>query len=83
MRYRDMARVDLNAAGQKVRDWLLAHPGGTPGQMAEELKGEYEEHAEAMAIVLRGIMARYTNNPEELADLQVQTQLDRPGHLPR
>jgi hypothetical protein len=78
-----MARVDLNAAGQKVRDWLLAHPGGTPGQMAGELKGEYEEHAEAMAIVLRGIMARYTNNPEELADLQVQTQLDRPGHLPR
>lgn len=61
-----MARVDLDAAGQKVRDWLLAHPGGTPGQMAEELKSEYGEHAEAMAIVLRGIMARYTSSPNEV-----------------
>ncbi len=61
-----MARVDLNAVGQKVRDWLLAHPGGTPGQMAEELKGEYGEHAEAMAIVLRGMMACYTNSPNEV-----------------
>jgi hypothetical protein len=78
-----MARVDLDAADQKVRGWLLAHPGGTPGQMAEELRGKYGEHAEAMAIVLRGIMARYTNNPEELADLQVHAQLDRPGHLRR
>ena len=77
MRYRDMARVDLNAAGTN------ACRQAAFGQMAEELKGEYEEHAEAMAIVLRGIMARYTNNPEELADLQVHTQLDRPGHLPR
>ena len=76
-----MARVDLDAAGQKVRDWLLAHPSGTPGQMVEELKGQYREYAEAMAIVLRGIMARYTKQPKELADLQVHTQLDRPGHL--
>jgi hypothetical protein len=68
-----MARVDLDAAGQKVRDWLLAYPSGTPEQMADDLKGEYGEHAEAMAIVLRGIMARYTNNPEELADLQARS----------
>jgi hypothetical protein len=78
-----MARVDLDTAGQKVRGWLLAHPGGIPGQMVEELKGQYGEHAEAMAIVLRGIMARYTNNPMELADLQVHAQLDRPGPLRR
>jgi len=83
VRYRDMARVDLDAAGQKVRDWLLAYPSGTPEQMAGDLKGEYGEHAEAMAIVLRDIMARYTNNPEELADLQAHAQLDRPGHLRR
>jgi hypothetical protein len=43
-----MARVDLDAVGRKVRDWLLRHPGGKPGQMAEEQKGEYGKHAEAM-----------------------------------
>ena len=61
-----MDRVDLDAAARKVRAWMLAHPGGAPAQMAEELQGEYGQHAEAMAIVLRGIMARYTNHPGEL-----------------
>ena len=30
MRYSDLDRIDLDAAKEKVRQWMLAHPGGTP-----------------------------------------------------
>lgn len=52
-----MARVDLDAADQESPRLAAHAPGSTPGQMAEALKGEYGEHAEIMAIVLRSIMA--------------------------
>ena len=67
MRYRDMGRIDLDAAREKVRAWMAAHPDGTPEQMAEDLKGGYPRFPEDMAVVLRGIMARLQDHPEELA----------------
>jgi hypothetical protein len=62
-----MDRIDLDAAREKVRIWMTAHPDGTPDQMTDDLKGEYHEFADDMAIVLRGLMARFQNHPEELA----------------
>ena len=62
-----MDRIDLDEAREKVRAWMLAHPGGTPGQMAADLKCDYGEFADDMAIVLRGFMARFTDHPGELA----------------
>jgi hypothetical protein len=61
-----MDRIDMDAAREMVRQWMLAHPGGTPGQMADDLKGEYGQFAEDMAIVLRSFMARFRDHPEEL-----------------
>jgi hypothetical protein len=66
VRFRDMDRIDLDAAKEKVRQWILAHPGGTPGQMAADLKGGYPQFPEHMAIVLRGIMAFFRDHPGEL-----------------
>jgi hypothetical protein len=57
VRYRDLDRIDLDAARQKVRQWMLAHPRGTPAQMAADLQGGYPQFPEHMAIVLRGLMA--------------------------
>ena len=67
MRFRDMERIDMDAVREKVRAWMTAHPDGTPDQMAADLKGEYGEFAEDMAIVLRSFMARFRDHPEELA----------------
>lgn len=53
MRYRDLDRIDLDAAREKVRQWMLAHPGGTPARMAADLKGGYPQFPEHMAVVLR------------------------------
>jgi hypothetical protein len=41
VRYRDLDHLDLDAAREKVRQLMLAHPGGTPAQMAADLKGGY------------------------------------------
>ena len=65
MRYRDLERIDLDAAKEKVRQWMLAHPGGTPGQMTADLKGGYQKFPDHMAIVLRGIMASLQDHPGE------------------
>ena len=66
MRYRDLDRIDLDATKEKVRQWMLAHPAGTPDQMAADLKGDYPKFPEHMAIVLRGFMASLQDNPGEL-----------------
>jgi hypothetical protein len=57
MRYRDMERVDLAAARRLVSTWLDEHTGGSLEQMACDLKGNYPDHPEDMAVVLRGMMA--------------------------
>ena len=57
MRYRDMEKVDLDAASRAVSVWLDEHPNGTCSQMADELKRNYPAFPEEMAIVLRGMMA--------------------------
>jgi hypothetical protein len=57
MRYRDMEKVDLDAADQAVGAWLDKHPDGTCTQMADELKRNYPAFPDEMAIVLRGMMA--------------------------
>jgi hypothetical protein len=62
-----MDRIDIGAVRERVRAWMTAHPDGTPDQMAADLKGEYGEFADDMAIVLRGFMARFQDHPEELA----------------
>ena len=61
-----MDRIDLDAAREKVRQWMLAHPGGTPDQMAADLKGGYPQFPEHMAVVLRGIMAALQDHPADL-----------------
>jgi hypothetical protein len=66
-----MDRIDMDAARQKVATWMTAHPCGTPGQMAADLKGEYGEFADDMAIVLRGFMARFQHHPEELPSTSI------------
>jgi hypothetical protein len=57
MRYRDMEKIDLDAAERAVSAWLDKHPDGTCSQMADELKRNYPAFPEEMAIVLRGMMA--------------------------
>jgi hypothetical protein len=66
VRYRDLDRIDLDAAQEKVRQWMLAHPAGTSDQMAADLKGDYPKFPEHMAVVLRGIMAFLQDHPGEL-----------------
>jgi hypothetical protein len=57
MRYRDMEKIDLDAADRAVSAWLDKHRDGTCSQMADELKRNYPAFPEEMAIVLRGMMA--------------------------
>ncbi len=61
-----MDRIDHDAARRKVAAWMTAHPDGTPEQMADDLKGQYGQFAGDMAIVLRGLMARFQDHPGEL-----------------
>jgi hypothetical protein len=56
MRYRDMEKIDLDAARRAVSTWLDEHPEGSLVQMASDLKGNYPDHPEDMAVVLRGMM---------------------------
>ena len=65
MRYRDLDHIDLDAAREKVRQWMLAHPGGAPAQMAADLKDGYPQYPEHMAVVLRGLMAALRDHPED------------------
>ena len=57
MRYRDMERIDLDAARKAVCAWLDEHQDGTLAQMAEDLKCRYPAHPDEMAVILRGMMA--------------------------
>jgi len=57
VRYRDMEKIDLDAARKAVFAWLDKHKDGTLAQMADELKHRYPEYPEEMAVVLRGMMA--------------------------
>jgi len=57
MRYRDMERIDLDAARKTVCAWLDEHQDGTLAQMAEDLKWRYPAYPDEMAVVLRGMMA--------------------------
>jgi hypothetical protein len=40
-----------------TRSWLCEHTDGTLEQMASDLKGNYPDHPEEMAVVMRGMMA--------------------------
>ena len=51
-----MEHVDLSAARKLVSEWLDEHTDGTLEQMARELKGNYPDHQEEMAVVMRGMM---------------------------
>jgi hypothetical protein len=70
MRYRDMDHVDLGGARRLVSDWLDTHTDGTLEQMASDLKSNYPDHPEDMAIVMRGMMSaelrRRTSPPSEI-----------------
>ncbi len=66
VRYRDIEKIDLNAARKAVSAWLDEHQDGTLALMADELKHRYPDCPEDMAVVLRGMMA---------AELRRQTQL--------
>ena len=57
MRYRDMEKIDLDAARKAVCAWLDEHQDGTLAQMAEDLKWRYPAYPDEMAVVLRGMMA--------------------------
>jgi len=65
VRYRDLDHIDLDAAREKVRQWMLAHPGGTPAQMAADLKDGYPQYPEHMAVVLRGLMAALRDHSDD------------------
>ncbi len=52
-----MENVDLLAARQAVSAWLDNHPSGSLAKMADDLKGNYPDFPDEMAVVLRGIMA--------------------------
>jgi hypothetical protein len=65
----------MDAAREKVRAWMAGHPGGTLDQMAADLKGEYGEFADDMAIVLRGLMAYIQDHPEELTGTGLAGQI--------
>ena len=40
-------------------------PGGTPAQMAADLKGGCPQFPEHMAVVLRGLMAALQDHPDD------------------
>jgi hypothetical protein len=50
-------------------------PGGTPGQMAGDLKVD-KQFANDMAIVLRGIMVRFWHHRDELARWSAPASLE-------
>jgi hypothetical protein len=52
-----MDAIDLNAARKAVCTWLDEHHDGTLAQMAEDLRCRYPAYPDAMAVVLRGMMA--------------------------
>jgi hypothetical protein len=62
-----MEHVDLSAVRRLVSDWLDDHTSGTLGQMTRDLKGNYPDHPEEMAVVMRGMMGaelrRRTSQP--------------------
>ena len=64
-----MEHVDLNAARKLVSEWLNEHTDETLAQMAADLKGNYPDYPEEMAVVMRGMMAaelrRRTSPPPE------------------
>jgi hypothetical protein len=70
MRFRDMERVDLGAARNLVSDWLDTHSSASLEQMASDLKGNYPDFPDEMAVVLRGMAAaelrRRTSPPPEI-----------------
>lgn len=51
-----MENVDLHTARQAVSAWLDEHPSGSLAQMANDLKGNYPDFPDEMAVVLRGMM---------------------------
>jgi hypothetical protein len=57
MRYRDMEHVDLDAARMSVCAWLDEHSDGSFPEMTADLKDNYQDFPEEMAVVLRGYMA--------------------------
>jgi hypothetical protein len=52
-----MEHVDLGAVRRLVTTWLDEHTSGTLEQMTRDLKGNYPDHPEDMAVVMRGMMA--------------------------
>jgi hypothetical protein len=52
-----MEHVDLDAARKSVRAWLDEHPDGSFREMAADLRDNYPDFPEEMAVVLRGYMA--------------------------
>ena len=70
MRYRDMEKIDLDAARKAVCAWLDEHQDGTLAQMADDLKWRYPAYPDEMAVVLRGMMAaelRRRTGPENVS----------------
>ena len=57
VRYRDMEKIDPDAAREAVCAWLDEHRDGTLAQMVDELKHRYPDYPEEMTVVLRGMMA--------------------------
>ena len=65
-----MEAVDLGAARKAVSAWLDKNQGGTPAQMAKDLKGRYPAHPDEMAVILRGMMVaelRRRTRPENVS----------------
>ncbi len=53
-----MARVDLAGLRQKMAAWLDVHPGGTAGEPAAAVSGDFpEEFREDIAVVAAGMAA--------------------------
>jgi len=80
VRYRDMEKVDLEAAREAVCEWLDQHPTGTLAQMAEDLKPRYPDFPEEMAIVLRGCMAAELRR-RTMSSAFIPVTIEAPGTL--
>ena len=57
MRYRDLEEADSGAARGAVSAWLDEHQAGTLAQMVDDLKCNYPDCPDQMAVVLGGLMA--------------------------
>jgi hypothetical protein len=57
VRYRDLEKLDLGAARRVVCAWLDEHQADTLAQMADDLKRNYPDCPDEMAVVPRGLMA--------------------------